>query len=584
MISKDEIKKSLTKIAENNNLVGESIDLIVDELTYFLYNGQLDIVNAIQEVNLSTAALLNSKIRNCMNVMYPVYRGRNARVNLNFRSNTYLKYSKFDKIFQANTFNVYAESATEYGQSITDGSGNISSYNLIGILAPKMYDTVIDINTTNKYYVDAQIDREILSNLSEDIQVFIDGKEYNTTRNFYDYIQNQVPIKDYDYYVIDNTYWYALNNEWNQIPDAYNDSISMSKEEYNALVDKLYKLGELSSTSLLPQNLSNQLLDEIFILTIPDYGIRLYKRNYFFSCQEVRIKAFPYTTIDDINSDEFNKIVIPGTVLYNGENTATMNYDNVVRRGVNSNGIIKEIDRDDSNSLLQQANLYQHMQSTILSNSDINALFNETFIDQVRSSINWHTKINEDDNAGVLCIFYVPKTADDELTQTQVNKFKRDYSSHYVTSNIVAISGVRCRIECHLSLVITDNIELNAEISRILNNYALQLNNPANFIDSNPLKPNILNIAKIKAEISRIDAISYIDDIYFEYVDEIYKIDDKVQRMHTDDGEGTTTQKLPITYIKQFVKIGDNELEIKVPTYYEFVLNISYTNQYEAIS
>ena len=65
----------------------------------------------------------------------------------------------------------------------------------------------------------------------------------------------------------------------------------------------------------------------------------------------------------------------------------------------------------------------------------------------------------------LLFIFYVPKTDGDELTKTQIDKFKRDYSSHYITSDIIAVSGIRCRIECHLFLVVTNNIELNTTYS-----------------------------------------------------------------------------------------------------------------------
>lgn len=559
MISKEEIRTALKNIAELNNLTGESVDLQVDELTYFLYHYQTEVVNAIQESNLSTAYLLNSKIRNCMNVMYSVYRGRNVRVNLYFENNTLIEKNKFDVLYTSNTFKVYAGEALTVPQSIENGNGYKEAKNIVGILSTTdLYEAKISVSKSNKYYIDAKINNELLSNLSEDIQVLIDGVEYPTTRNFYDHIQQAVPLKDNDAYLIGDTYYYVSGTQW--LTMSYTDEAASA----------LYKLGDLSSTTLLPK-LPTEDKDSIFVLTIPDYGIRLYRRGYFSVNSEITIRALRYTTINDINTDEFSKIVIPGTILVKegsstGVNeTDTMSIDNVVNKGAKRNGVIKEIDRDDEKSLLYQANLYQHMQSTILSNSDVNALFNEYFIENIRSSINWYNG-DKNFNDGIIYIFYVPIIDEATITDSQVETFKRNYSSHYITANIQAVIGCLIEINVHLELYMEDTNEINDEIQAIYDNYANQLNDPTDW-DS-----NILNYKQIQAEISKLNTVSYIDELqYVSYVNYY----DKERINHPLYDQSTGVNKLPPTYVES------ESLGIKVPTYYKFNLEILYRNIYE---
>ena len=555
MISKEELRENLVQIASNNGISGESVDLLIDLITYSKYHEQFEIVNAIQENNLSTARLINSKIRMCMNVMYPVYRGKNARVKLNFINNTLINKNKFDILYSSNTFKVYAENSINLTPSIDSGISGVNKYSLIGILSKKdLQESTRTVRANEIYYLDFIIDREVVSNLSEDVQVFINDTEYPTTRSFYDYIQNEVPLTDNDAFLIGDKYYTVNGVSWIPIPET------------DVRVKDLKIKGELSSTTLLPI-LPSKVLDPIFVLTIPDYGIRLYKRGYFKANDVVKIRAIKYTTADEINSDEFDKIIIPGTQL-----TTVLSKNNVVKRShvlgkdgkptFEDNGIINEIPRDNERSLLFNANNYSRLQNKTLAKSDINALFTEYFIDQVHSAINWYDgKKNSDGDdtvtfdAGTVYIYYVPKIDNDLITTSQMEVFRQKYGSYFITNTLRAESGVLLNVEVQMVLVTKKSVDLMSKIDSIFTNYSMILNDP------NDKESNLLRPKSIFSEISKIPEVDYIDSLV--YTQATRSSDNEVIVLGND-----VLKNLPTNF--------DG-----TPTYYKFNLNITYKLNYE---
>lgn len=554
MISKETIREELVKIASNNGLYGESVNLAVDIVTYALYHEQFEITNMVQENNLSTAKLMNSKIRSCMNVMYPVYRGKNARVKLNFINNTLISKDKFDVLFSSNTFKVYAENSINMTPSIDGGSSGISKYTVIGILSNKdIQEATKTVGANDGYYIDFTIDREIVSNLSEDIQVFINDVEYPTTRSFYDFIQSDIPLVNGDSYLIGNKYYYVNGVTWVPIPET------------DPKVADLKIKGELESTTLLPI-LPSKVLDPLFILTTPDYGIRIFKRGYFKTNDVIKIRALKYTTYDQINSDEFSRIIIPGTEL-----TTELSKGKLVRRSPSldkegkptylDNGIIPEVARDDEKSLLMNANNYSRLQNKTLSKSDINALFTEHFIDQVHTSINWYDGKKDPNtmldtvsfDAGTVYIYYVPKVDNDFITVNQMEVFKQKYGSYFITNTMKAEAGILLTIDVQIVLVTKRSVDLINELENIFANYSMSLNDP-NDKESNLLKPKL-----IFSEISKLPDVDYIDSL-----------------------EYTQARGLADTIV-----LGSDVLKTLptnvngVPTYYKFNLNTTYKLTYE---
>jgi hypothetical protein len=554
MISKEAIREELVKIAANNGLYGESVNLIIDTITYALYHEQFEIINMVQENNLATAKLMNSKIRSCMNVMYPVYRGKNARVKLNFVNNTLINKNKFDVLFTSNTFRVYAENSINLTPSLDGGNSGIGKYTVIGILSTKdLQESTKTIKSGEEYYVDFTIDREIVSNLSEDVQVFVNGTEYPVTRSFYDYIQSDIPLNNNDAYLIGSRYHYVNGVTWVSIPET------------DPKVADLKIRGELDSSTSLPI-LPSKDLDPLFILTIPDYGIRVFKRGYFKVNDSVTIRALKYTTADQINSDEFSRIIIPGTEL-----TTPISKSNLVRRSPSlnkegkpdylDNGIIREIARDDERSLLINANNYSRLQNKTLAKSDINALFTEHFIDQVHAAINWYDGKKDPNtlqdtvsfDAGTVYIYYVPKVDNDFITVNQMDVFKQKYGSYFITNTLKAESGILLTIDVQMVIVTKRSVDLSSSLENIFTNYSMILNDP-NDKESNVLKPKL-----IFSEISKLPDVDYIDSL--EY---------------TQARSLSDTIVLGNDVLKNLPSHFDG-----IPTYYKFNLNTTYKLTYE---
>ena len=554
MISKETIREELKKIASNNGLHGESVNMAIDLITYSLYHEQFEIANMVQENNLSTAKLMNSKIRSCMNVMYPVYRGKNARVKLNFVNNTLITKNRFDVLFTSNTFKVYAEESINLSPSIDGGDSGISKYSIIGIISNKdLQEYTKTVDKDDIYYIDFTIDREIVSNLSEDVQVFVNGVEYPITRSFYDYIQSDIPLKDMDAYLIKDKYYYVNGVTWIPIPES------------DPKVADLKVKGTLDSTTLLPI-LPSKEIDPLFILTIPDYGIRVFKRGYFKPNDSVTIRGLKYTTASQINYDEFSRIIIPGTEL-----TTVLTKDNVVRRSPSlnkegkpdylDNGIILEIERDDEKSLLMNANNYSRLQNKTLAKSDINALFTEYFIDQVHTAINWYDGKKDPNtlqdtvtfDAGKVYIYYVPKVDNDFITIDQMEVFKQKYGSYFITNTLVAESGILLTIDVQIVLVTKRSVDLMKDLESIFTNYSMILNDP-NDKESNVLKPK-----SIFSEISKLNDVDYIDSLEYTQargLSETIVLGNDVLKNLPTNFNGT-------------------------PTYYKFNINTTYKLTYE---
>lgn len=264
MTSRDSIKNELVNIATQHGYRGEMVEIAADLLSYVLYHNQVEITNAVQESSLSTAKLMNSKITECMNVMYSVYRGKSTKVILNFKSNTFISKNKYDLVYESNTFKLYA--ADNY--SIIPSTSNTDYYQLECIFCTgTKYEYDVTITEDNQYYIDLlDSNGHPQKDLSEDIKITIDGIEYPTTRNFFDHINSVISNGD----------------------DAAD-------------------------------------LDQIFVLTIPDFGVRLFKkgykdtdgtqRGYFKIGSVVHVESFKYTKWEEINQNEYSKILIPGTEL-----------------------------------------------------------------------------------------------------------------------------------------------------------------------------------------------------------------------------------------------------------------------------
>ena len=565
MISREEIKSELMKIAQNHNIQSESIDLITDLAAYTIFHNQIEVLNAVQESSLVTAKLLNSKIKACMEVMYSVYRGKSARVRLSFENKTLIKFSKFDKVYESNSFNLYAQDAVEFGPSNIKSDGSVDPFTieLIFCKPKKKYIYEETINQNVKYYLDLIIDRSYLKNLSEDIKVTIDDIEYPTTRNFYDHINTPIPDeKEFD---------------------------------KNKAVDSI-----------------TNPLDKLFILTIPDYGIRIFKKGYktedgkefgyFKPNQKIKVECLEYFTEVDLIQNELKKINIKGTALYpfNGykidEVSGKLTKEPLVE-GDEGIELIGEVPRESEEALLYNANLSTRIRGQILSNSDVNALFSEFFRESILSSTNWYDAELNKENGGTLFLYYVPRKVDTDIDNLEINGSKQvdifinRHKSYFITQTIEPIKSLLCSVYVRLSIYINGTDELNKEIQAVFNQYINKLN-PLRKIEDFEWEStdddqfsviygdSLINEHLIKAEITRIPTVSYVEDYkYYEF-----RIDENKNKriLHTKESDLKFSPKVPI-FIRKLIEIdkvtGEPVYKI-IPVYYNFNFTVIYKNAY----
>lgn len=549
MTSKEEIRATLREIAMNNSLVGESVDLLVDQLTYALYHNQLEITNAVQESNLSTAKLMNSKIRSCMEAMYPVYRGRNPRVQLTFSSSVSIDRERLDLLYTSNTFKVYAEEKTTISPT---GIGDEKT--IRGILATEdLFDISVMVNQSNRFYIDLELDRQLLSDISEDIQVFIDGQEHPTTRNFFDHVNSEIPLRQWDAVKIGSEYRYLTEDLTWKTYSPTEPSI-----DPRIRLKKTFPVG--TAWPIVTGRTDNP--DSIFVLTIPDFGIRLYKRGYFRVNSVVRVRALKYCTEKDISADEFRKILLPGTELIDekiGKNKLSKDNPSTAK-----NRLIVEVPRDDAESLLYNANLYTRVQSKVLSNSDINVLFTEQFRDyNVLSAGNYF-----ENETKTVVVYYITRDAK-EIPSARFKTFRERYGSYFVSNRIVAIPGELVRIKVDLDLFLSSSVDVKAKINRIFSSYENVLNSTS---DTNRA---LINKSIILADISKIREVRYVSR--FAITDAF--IVNKNTSVPTKSGE----EPVPPTFIERdSIGVQDpssgNQITLPtlyVPTYYRFEVNLT---------
>ena len=194
MKSLQDYRNLYRSIANNLNLQGDSVEVLVQMLANASYISEVENVAYVQEASLEKAVLMNSKIQHCMNDMYSVYRGQCPRIILRFKPNKYFSFSLFDEIVTSNNFSIYY-----LGYLEEDKEGNVNTisapitippstdsepkyYTIIGFLAEQRVEKNW-VTEDGQYYVECTED-----NLSNDMYVKIDGEGVEFTRNFSDHI------------------------------------------------------------------------------------------------------------------------------------------------------------------------------------------------------------------------------------------------------------------------------------------------------------------------------------------------------------------------------------------------------------
>lgn len=514
----DYINKYYT-IAQNLGYTGDSIEVLVQLLANASYISEVENVAYLQESSLEKSSLINSKIQHCMDNMYSVFRGLCPRVVMKIRPTSYLTLKPFDLIQQSSSFSVYylgyykliqpssnsgdssrpavdsniidssiigssshrsgsdsdrsASTVVDYtrlsdldsldsekypGEFIYSGvtlkpSVDTESYIIICLISPKIHQVDKTVNTRNTYYVDCPID-----NLSNDVLVKVGGVQAEVTRNFADHILK---------------------------PTKY-----------------------------------------VFDLTLPSFGSRIYTANYFSTLDRTdrsdsvgieintRINAiyFEWSRLEDYNQSELRRLSYKGAELVGfNETWLTANMYSESSKG---SGLcfVKEVGRDDLNTIHYKANRNRYVNSMVRSNNDIGTILEENFPQYVKSGGTSYVFNTLGNNSGSeLKIYYIPKdesrlipdTSDDPgKGVSSIEDFIEKEQAYYIiTKNIKVLKGDRYTAEFNISLELYRNSteDLNGSIGSILKStYERKFNTVFNDTTIEEVKSLISKFSNIK--------------------------------------------------------------------------------------
>lgn len=512
----DYINKYYT-IAQNLGYTGDSIEVLVQLLANASYISEVENVAYLQESSLEKSSLINSKIQHCMDNMYSVFRGLCPRVVMKIRPTSYLTLKPFDLIQQSSSFSVYylgyykliqpssnsgdssrpavdssiidssiigssshrsssdrsASTVVDYtrlsdldsldsekypGEFIYSGvtlkpSVDTESYIIICLISPKIHQVDKTVNTRNTYYVDCPID-----NLSNDVLVKVGGVQAEVTRNFADHILK---------------------------PTKY-----------------------------------------VFDLTLPSFGSRIYTANYFSTLDrtdrsdsvgiEVNTKIsatyFEWSRLEDYNQSELRRLSYKGAELVGfNETWLTANMYSESSKG---SGLcfVKEVGRDDLNTIHYKANRNRYVNSMVRSNNDIGTILEENFPQYVKSGGTSYVFNTLGNNSGSeLKIYYIPKdesrlipdTSDDPgKGVSSIEDFIEKEQAYYIiTKNIKVLKGDRYTAEFNISLELYRNSteDLNGSIGSILKStYERKFNTVFNDTTIEEVKSLISKFSNIK--------------------------------------------------------------------------------------
>ena len=471
MIYKTEFMKSLQNyidiyrgIADGLNIGGDSAELLIQLLANASYISEVENIVYSQEASLERATLVNSKIQQCVELMYSVYRGQCPRIILNIESVKPLQFNVFDNIATLNNFKLYylgyidpdkyevSENLKNYDYGFDKNTLSISAGKKCKILCLLANDKIVKTKSFKEsdspYFVEF-LDEDI----SNDINVFLDGKNVNITRHFSDHI----------------------------------------------------------------------LHESVFDLTIPGYGSRLYVMKdgseYNIVVNKVTAEYFKLTKLSSYNSSELKKISLKGAELLPFEE------DWIKERGITTDNHINtgilafpEIEPDNDVNIHYRANQNRYINTIFRSNEDLGNLIKEDFPEKVKDTKAIYDDLVSDNN---FIIYYIPD-GNSILSSSDIDEFVKNRKSYYVIDNISILPGIKYNAVFDITVKLyehdANNLVINT-IREILSVYSEKFG--INFInDSDNI--NVLDnsvLETVKALISKISNVKCIETFKIKYSD-----------------------------------------------------------------
>lgn len=462
------------EIATNLGLRGDSVEMIVQLLSYASYIEENENIIYAQESSIEKATLINSKIQLCMNEMYSVFRGQCPRVILHINPRKYFNFVPFDKIISSNSFSIYylgyivpedsedtteTASGMEYissdlgggkciygGKTISPGDDTLT---IIGLLAPDTVRTSWTLTSTNPYYVDCTEE-----NLSNDMYVSVDGTASEVTREF-----SQHVLRGY-----------------------------------------------------------------LFDLTLTSFGSRLYTGGMDPSTS-INATYFRYSRLSDYTTSELKKINLRGAEMVEFEDNKWNGVDETAKGVV----LLDGTPRDTVETIHYKAYKDRFVNTILRSNSDVGAVLEEMYPEKVKST---NFEFNYTTEQSDIIIYYVPQDPRNPLTSSEISKFIDERRAYYVTDQITIEPGKMYTAVITVDLELYENESVDLEVAKILLTYSKKF-----CINLEEEKESIKTLISKISNINKVSdlSITYIDQAGVEVTqDNIGRIYENIDSTYFD--------------------------------------------------
>ena len=318
-------------IANKLNIGGDSAELLIQLLANATYISEVENIVYSQEASLERATLINSKIQQCVELMYSVYRGQCPRIILNIKSVKPLQFNVYDNIVTLNNLKLYylgyidetvdnIEGLKNYEYGLKRDALSIAAgveQKIVCIIAKDKITKTKTFNETGSQYFVEFLDEDI----SNDIRVFLgeDTRSAEITRHFSDHI----------------------------------------------------------------------LKGDVFDLTIPGFSSRLYVMRDGDNAiiEKVKAEYFKFSKLSSYNTSELKKISLKGAELIPfdeaWEKERGLTIDNHVNTGILA---IPEVNPESYLNIHYRANQNRYLNTIFRSNEDLSNLLIEDYPDIVEDT------------------------------------------------------------------------------------------------------------------------------------------------------------------------------------------------------
>lgn len=431
----DYIRK-YNEIVNNLGYQGQGIEVLVQLLANASYISEVENASYMQEASLEKAALENSKIQRCIDMMYSVYRGKCPRVLMKIRPTSYIK------------------------------------------LIPNQEKPIIESQTFKLFYTGYYSIKAIRDN-NRDIYKNVDNLEFlpihpGERRKFSpgSIIEGSLilspAIEESDTYIIEclisPTSPIQVGAKLTEFNNFYIESL-----EDNLSNDVCVKInGEnVSVTRTFADHIINP--SHVFDLTLPNYGSRIYLANYDRNEPNTQVSAlwYKFSNLARYNPSELKKIKFADGELveFNNDFLTKKNYNNEN----NTLGLvfISESERANTRTIHYKANRDRYVNSIIRSNSDVGRVLEEKFPDQiVTGGTTYKFAISNGQENSSLTIYYIPKNPESEtLDNIRLDSFRSECRAYYIITNDIDVQpGTKYKAVFDITLELYNNSETDWKV------------------------------------------------------------------------------------------------------------------------